>query len=569
MFSFGRRDDVVSSSQQVLKLALSSPKGITPRFRGLPGFQPSPRNAKIMEVDDPEGGDGVEVCLGNTPTKGGGPASPMETREPPQVPLRAEAVISMECEISRYETVQQSQGSVQTPSVLTIPSTMAETTPSVRQLQDHRIPLFGADSDEAAYDDVVALLQHFHVSSEVWLVKLELDLLQAEYAALERDRQLLLQQEVTLDVDQDPILPLRSPRVVAPSTTTTNTIDASLGLQQLLESATLTNVERERLQGLRGNCWTFHIEQPRLREALLQKCGAKLSEVLKSSTSSMGNGQNNQKPRPVLQLPPADCLTLGPHNCRAGGAAMHVRHLHMTCDNMQGQQQAQSAASSALSAISPRGRQQEHQKQQPPSQGAFTVSGFVMSNDTGRTQTWGRLPTQLFDRLQQQQDRGSANPCTSGDIQWLATGPLGSYVCKFSSGELWWRLSQDEALTLRLQSWDIDRVVFGPLTQTENGFYPSWLVIGHDGKVAWKNIPSSLQTSLLSRPSDSPAVESVSLGAGGSYFVRYRDLTIDYCVSAEMAEVCDYIHSNGGTVTDMILHPESTSDFIIRHSELK
>ena len=556
MFSFGRRDEV-SPTQQVLKLSLSSPKGITPRFRGRQGFLGSPRNARIMEVDDAEAGAGVEVCLGNPPIRGGGPASPLETREPPHVPIRADAVVSMQAETLRYKTVHQSQGALRAPPVASLSSTAS---PSIRHLQDHRIPLFGGGHADLAYDDVVALLENVHISSEISLVKLELDLLQKECAALERDQQLLLRQEHQLEVVDDPILPLRSPR---PSNPTTNiTAEAVLSLQQLLESATLTNVERERLQALRGNCWTFHIEQPKLREAFLQKCGAKLSEVLKASSSTV----SQQQPRRAILLPPADCLTLGPHNCRAGGAAIHVRQLQMTCESIQGQQLVASPLPN-----SPRGRQH----QQHPLQSAPTpVAGFVMSSDTGKAQSWGRLPASLFKRLQQQRQSkekidGSQPLYSSGDIEWLTTGPMGTYVCKFVSGELWWRLFQDADLLQRMQSWNIHQVVFGPCTQTENGVYPSWAVIGQDGRVAWKNIPRSLETKLLSRQTSLPAVDSISLGAGGSYFVRFRDLTMDYCVSAEMALVCDYIHANGGTVTDMIFHAESTEDFIIRHSELK
>jgi hypothetical protein len=560
MFSFGRRDEV-SPTQHVLKLTLSSPKPTTPRFRGRHGAQPSPRHARIMEVDDADGG-GVEVCLDHKPNRGGGPASPLETREPPQVPLRAEPVVSMNIERKRYTTVHQSQGSLQAFSFATTTST-ASTAPQVfRPPKDHRIPLFGGGQVDPSYDDVVALLQHFHITSEVSAVQLELDLLQAEYAALERDQKLLLQQQQQqqqLEIVDDPIMPLRTPRFSSQPTTTPL---SSFSLQQLLDSATLTNAERERLQGLRGNCWTVHIEQTRMREALLVKFGAKLSDVLKASS---GTG-NPKHPRRALLLPPADCLTLGPHNCRTGGAATHVRHLHLTCDSGVGQKQDMEASS----AVNLRGRQPEQQ----PLPSSFTaVSGFVMSSDTGRAQSWGRLPSRLFRRFKNQKQRdskvdSSQLPHTSADIQWLATGPMGSYVCKFISGELWWGLFQDADLQRRLETWEVHHVVLGPLMQTETGIYPSWLVIGLDGKVAWKNIPRQLEVKLKSRLPDSPAVDTVSLGAGGSYFVRYRDLKIDYCVSAEMATVCDYIHENGGTVTDIILHPESTNDFIIRHSEL-
>jgi hypothetical protein len=61
----------------------------------------------------------------------------------------------------------------------------------------------------------------------------------------------------------------------------------------------------------------------------------------------------------------------------------------------------------------------------------------------------------------------------------------------------------------------------------------------------------------------------VSLGPGSSYFIRFLDDTIDYCLPAEIAQACELIERQGGRITDIALHPEISHDFMIRHTELK
>jgi hypothetical protein len=64
------------------------------------------------------------------------------------------------------------------------------------------------------------------------------------------------------------------------------------------------------------------------------------------------------------------------------------------------------------------------------------------------------------------------------------------------------------------------------------------------------------------------APAEVSLGPGGSYFIRFLDGTVDYCLPAEIAEVCEDIERRGGEITNITLHPEISHDFVIRHTAL-
>jgi hypothetical protein len=142
---------------------------------------------------------------------------------------------------------------------------------------------------------------------------------------------------------------------------------------------------------------------------------------------------------------------------------------------------------------------------------------------------------------------------------------------------LWWgsAFADDKDFHQILKTWDIYKVVFGPLTTLEDAdtgtvrFVNSWIILGRDGRAAWKNIPRRLQTRLESRLANWAAIAEVSLGPGGSYFCRYLDGSIDYCVSSPVANACEYIERNGGMITEISLHPEISTDFLIRHTELR
>ena len=166
------------------------------------------------------------------------------------------------------------------------------------------------------------------------------------------------------------------------------------------------------------------------------------------------------------------------------------------------------------------------------------------------------------------------------DMKYLSTGPHGSYYAEFHSGECWWGLAVDDAVLNRvLQSWDVYRIAFGSIEfvdeesndirdNTKAIASSSWIVVACDGRVAWRNLPAALSQVLESRIANKCAPVDVSLGPGGSYFVRFLDGSVDYSLPAKVAHVCDRIEKRGGLITNVCLHPEVSHDFIIRHTEI-
>lgn len=497
--------------------------------------------------------DGVEVSLDCF--KGGGPASPLETREPPQVPIRAEPVISLQAQLRHRQRVHKMQFSVSfaanaapDPAPLTrSPWSFNKSPKSQTQNQwrpkDHRIPLHGMVPVEAAYGDILNLLQHSHVADEYSAVHQEYEQMNMEMEALERDRDHL---QAKLKTQSTSPTAVRSPTSQYPSVSSSS---LDWDVQKLLDSARLTDVERRRLESKRGNCFTMCVSNTRAREAFLSKCGAKLPELLKTHA---GNGTGNKKRGPVL--PPPDCLTLGPHNCRTGGAATSIRQVTMLKDT---------GSSHGSNNMNNKQADTSHQ-----------MSGFFVSRDAGRAQAWGRIPAKLYRRIKEE---GGDRQCELGDLVRLSTGPFGCYFAEFGSGETWWgsAVADDTDFHTILKSWDVFKVVFGPFTTLEDDdtqskrLVTSWIILGRDGRAAWKNIPQRLQQRLERRLANWAAVAEVSLGPGGSYFCRFLDGTIDYCVPAQVASVCEYVEGNGGTITEITLHPEISDDFLIRHTELR
>ena len=92
--------------------------------------------------------------------------------------------------------------------------------------------------------------------------------------------------------------------------------------------------------------------------------------------------------------------------------------------------------------------------------------------------------------------------------------------------------------------------------------------MGRDGRAAWKNIPSRLHQTLESRLANSAAPAEIALGTGDSYYVRFLDGTVDYCLPAELAVVCERIQKSGAVITDMALNPEVSHEFMVRHTEI-
>jgi len=498
MWGFGRRDHSSPSSHQQHVLG-SRQKGAmkekSKSERRFPRIQAgrSKKNSglNIDEMNVNETSSGIEVSFD---------FFPKESREPPQMLVR-EQVISVKEHIKQRQRVYRTQFSVAFPP---LKGTSKDFKLDKWRPKDHRIPLLGASAVEPAYGDAMSLLKHMKVTDELSAVNLELEATTAEIEALQRDRHWIHSR-------------MHKSSNLSPTYATSRSVpSADWDISKALDSKSLNHATRQRLQQSRGNCVTMRFVDQRAKEIFLSKCAAK-QNLLKSS-----------KHRSLF-----DTVTLGPQNCKSGGAATNMRHVHFMSNN----------------------------------NGAHF--GFFFSRDTGKSQAWGRLPPKLFRRSQE----GGNHDIH--DISYLSTGPFGCYFAEFRSGECWWGSAVDDREFHKiLQNWDVHRVVFGPINAVEDErgnkrLVNSWIIIGRDGRAAWKNLPSRLHHKLESRLASWAAPAEVSLGPGDSYFVRFLDGTIDYCLPAEIATVCEHIERRGASITYIALHPEISNDYLIRHTELK
>lgn len=372
----------------------------------------------------------------------------------------------------------------------------------------HRIPLGGRRLvNDLSYNDVVKLLQQANPLDEVSAVKTELKKITAEMDALADDKYALERKWASLKQQQK----ASGKQGASPIT---ESIDWDI--HRLLNSnRKLSNQERAELEKKRGRCVTAYFTNPRSTDAFINKCcGAKT------------------KP-PKLTRRKIAAVTLEPGNCKLGGAAATIRHL----------------------SLLPKG------------------SSFFVSRDTGQSYSFGQLPPRLFHRMKKQ---GMDPFKVCGDLSYLSSGPNGYYYAEFRSGECWWGCAgEDKEFYDILQKWDIYRVVFGSTMthsivddkdQTREIITNSWIILGRDGRAAWKNLPSRLHQTLGRRLANSAAPAEIALGSGDSYYIRFLDGIVDYCLPAELASVCSHIQRGGGSLTDMSLNPEVSHEFMLRHT---
>lgn len=278
----------------------------------------------------------------------------------------------------------------------------------------------------------------------------------------------------------------------------------------------ITVQERKQLEQRRGSCLTFHLHCRKSREAFM-------------STFGWDGGRTSYLPEHRKSA----IVSLDPDNCKEAGAGEKIRHV-------------------AISG------------------GRGDDTSFFISRDRDKASTWGYLPEKLFMKMK------GAGMDARHDLVYLSTGPQRCYYAEFRSGDCWWgsALKDDKDFQRIVQNWDVYRLAFGPIvTYADDDGHKwttnSWIILARDGRAAWKNLPSRLHQKLESRLADWPAPAEVTLGSDGSYFVRFLDGTIDYCLPAEVASVCEYIESSGGQITDMMLHPDVSQDFVIRHTQIK
>lgn len=191
-------------------------------------------------------------------------------------------------------------------------------------------------------------------------------------------------------------------------------------------------------------------------------------------------------------------------------------------------------------------------------------SSFFVSKDCGRAYQDDNLPSRLRMRIK---DRGA--DLQANTIRYLACGPNESFFAQLMSGEYLWGISQpDEEFKMVMSSFHVHRVAFGPFIGNGINVETSWMVICKGGQLAWRNIPCRLQRLLSSRDESMAAPCEVTLGCKGSYFIKFMDGEVDYCLPTHIAGLCERISDQGAHITNMTLHPELCKTFIIRHTKL-
>ena len=197
--------------------------------------------------------------------------------------------------------------------------------------------------------------------------------------------------------------------------------------------------------------------------------------------------------------------------------------------------------------------------------GADKDSGtaYFIKFDAGKSYNRGNLPANLKDRLMREdRDSRSLRYLSTGSPSNVGDGAT-SYYAEFDDGECWWGTAsslshEDNALHQLLLEMDVHRIAFG---------IDSWIIIGKDGEVVWKNIPQGLHDILTLRESNSAAAPcEVSLGMDGSYFVRFVDGVIEFLLPSFVADVCERLEAKGNLIRCVPLHVD-TYDCLIRYSK--
>jgi len=228
---------------------------------------------------------------------------------------------------------------------------------------------------------------------------------------------------------------------------------------------------------------------------------------------------------------------------------------------------------------------------------------YFLKFDSGKMHHRGDLPLNLAARLQREGRNGCA-------LRYLSTGCVYSssssrcYYAEFDNGECWWGTDKDDALDKVFTEMDVHRVAFGVNTGGGGNTFAvnapnesSWVVLGKDGSVRWKNVPPGLHDALLAQGAGissavvsaadrlDPAVTNdgflehgvavaaipraapceVSLGARGAYFVRFLDGRVDYSLPNFVADAVDGLEGDGRAIRNVALHVD-TYDCLIRYS---
>ncbi|CAJ1963001.1 unnamed protein product [Cylindrotheca closterium] len=518
MFSLGRRRDeqalMPSSSGSSQKQKKPTMRERLSNFKdGSSGKKllPSSSSSSITSVSSQKqqvafsGDDGIEVSLE-------GPGG--ESRDPQALERSSrEPVIDIPELIRLRRKLYQKQFSIQVPA-LKQPNAIIAATNATSELRQHRIPLSGTKETKTSFLDALHLLQISGPKDEQAAVSQELRHLSMELNALEADKIALEQKQHSASSTTRQTSSSSADWDINRMLTQTNTKTKTPSKKDGSSTTSISAQERQELQTKRGTNLTFHLSSNKAKQVFLSKCGAKFV--------------------------PGQVVTIGPHNCKTSMISQ-LQYL-------------------ALLSAPP----QTHN-----SKPGVVHTSLFLSSDNTITQTWGQLPHNLLPRIKDH------DKFKTKDITYLSSGPMGSYYAEFASGESWWGSPiDDDDLFQLLQEWAVHRVVFGHAETLEDSrgggvtLTHSWIIIAKDGKLAWKNLPSKLHSLLKKRPKGMAGLAEASLGPGNSYFCKFLDDTVEYCLPAHIASACEKIQQQGGRITNVFLHPEISKDFVIRHTEL-
>eukprot|EP00543_Licmophora_paradoxa_P016216 CAMPEP_0202467788 /NCGR_PEP_ID=MMETSP1360-20130828/73347_1 /ASSEMBLY_ACC=CAM_ASM_000848 /TAXON_ID=515479 /ORGANISM="Licmophora paradoxa, Strain CCMP2313" /LENGTH=178 /DNA_ID=CAMNT_0049092471 /DNA_START=38 /DNA_END=574 /DNA_ORIENTATION=+ len=173
----------------------------------------------------------------------------------------------------------------------------------------------------------------------------------------------------------------------------------------------------------------------------------------------------------------------------------------------------------------------------------------------------GHVPPRLYRKMKKQS-------LSLDMLKYLSVGPEGSYFAQFTSGHQWWGCSDPDFIHL-IKDSSVYRVAFGEIKILNQTKIYTWMIVGRDGRVAFKNLPKPLQQVMEGRLANQAAPSEISFGSDGAYFVRFLDGASFYNLPSHLSEMCDYITHRGGKITNIMMHPELSKDCVIRHTELR
>ena len=340
-----------------------------------------------------------------------------------------------------------------------------------------------------------------------------------------------------------------------------------------VERSQITKQQRRKLERKRGICLTVHLSDERIQDAFKTEFAdiANAIEESDAGGTSAVLSTSDEKVRDITDKYSTMAVSpeSSPQKVSSKKSNATLTSTASKLITVIGCRTLRSINFSSISRVATKSRYDAEQRD----------VGFWYISDDNSASCVGMPPPKFAERLSRERNLPSGAAYPVSNVHYMASGPLGSYFVRFASGETWWGLggtcpSQHEQFTEIMSKIDVRRIAFGPPCSefTKEGSKVTavpWVVLGADGTVAWSSsLPSSLERLLSDRPRDLAAPVEVSLGAGGSYFVKFADGDFKCVVSSPLANVCRQIEAKGSRITNMILHAES-HDYIIRHSKFR